>query len=76
MLTPEQRREFRIAVLRSLLHPSSNIAALLDDVPAGDIRECVAEITGTLTARLELMKRATKARLPLRQRAKNWKRKG
>jgi hypothetical protein len=59
-MSPEQKRKLRIAVLRVLLHPAGDFAELLEGLPAHEIRACIDEINGTLTARLEMLQRARK----------------
>jgi hypothetical protein len=64
-MTPEQKRDVRIAVLKALLHPASSLADLLEGAPAHEIRECLDAVTGTLNARLELLERAKKRTIAL-----------
>jgi hypothetical protein len=59
-MTPAQRREIRLGVLRLLLHPASSISDVLEGIPDGDLRECLDVVTETLNSRLELLERAKK----------------
>jgi hypothetical protein len=59
-MTPEQRREIRLDLLRALLHPSRGIADVLEGIPDGDLKECLDVVTETLSSRLALLERAKK----------------
>lgn len=52
-MTPAQERAIRLGILRILLHPASNLADLLEEIPVYEIRACIIEISNTMSARLE-----------------------
>jgi hypothetical protein len=54
-MTPEQKRDVRIAVLRALLHPRGSIADMLEGIHDDELSKCIDLVTETLSSSLALL---------------------
>ena len=62
-MSPKQKKDIRLRVLRLLLHQNSSVADLFDDIPDGEVKAYCRIVIDTMTDRLNFLLEVRNARL-------------